>query len=48
MSTLTSLPQWQALNQIAASMKDAHMRDWFKADPKRAEKNAVRSVRHFS
>ncbi len=38
MSTLTSLPQWQALNQIAASMKDAHMRDWFKADPKRAEK----------
>ncbi|MGK0503441.1 MAG: glucose-6-phosphate isomerase, partial [Alteromonadaceae bacterium] len=38
MSTLTSLPQWQALNQIAASMKDAHMRDWFAADPKRAEK----------
>ena len=38
MSTLTSLPQWQALNQIAASIKDAHMRDWFIADPKRAKK----------
>jgi len=38
MSTLTSLPQWQALSQIAASIKDAHMRDWFNADPARAEK----------
>ena len=37
MSKLTSLPQWQALSQIAASIKDAHMREWFAEDPNRAK-----------
>ena len=38
MSKLTSLPQWQTLSQIAASIKDSHMREWFADDPNRAKK----------
>lgn len=36
MSTLTSQPQWHRLSELAASVKDAHMRDWFSQDPSRA------------
>ncbi|WP_137168661.1 glucose-6-phosphate isomerase [Salinimonas lutimaris] len=37
MTTLTSQPEWQRLSELAASVKDAHMRDWFAQDPSRAE-----------
>lgn len=37
MSTLTSQPQWHRLSELAASVKDAHMRDWFSQDPSRAK-----------
>ena len=37
MSTLTSQPQWHRLSELAASVKDAHMRDWFSQDPSRAD-----------
>ena len=38
MSALTSLPEWTKLSEIAASVKNAHMRDWFADDPSRADK----------
>ncbi|MCU7555493.1 glucose-6-phosphate isomerase [Alteromonas sp. ASW11-19] len=38
MSKLTSQPAWQDLSQLAATLKDQHMRDWFAADPARAER----------
>lgn len=37
MTTLTSQPQWHRLSELAASVKDAHMRDWFTQDPSRAQ-----------
>lgn len=30
--------QWKALEQLASSINGQHMRDWFAADPKRAER----------
>ncbi|MBD3586144.1 glucose-6-phosphate isomerase [Salinimonas sp. HHU 13199] len=38
MSSLTHQPEWQHLKTLVESVKDTHMRDWFKADPRRAEK----------
>lgn len=38
MSRLTSLPEWQKLTKLAEAIKPAHMRDWFKQDPSRAER----------
>ncbi|MGS2719107.1 glucose-6-phosphate isomerase [Paraglaciecola aestuariivivens] len=37
MSALTSLPAWQTLTNLAQTIKGQHLRDWFDADPKRAE-----------
>lgn len=37
MTTLTDHPQWQQLNELAASVKQAHMRDWFAEDADRAQ-----------
>ncbi len=37
MTTLTDHPQWQQLNDLAASVKQAHMRDWFAEDADRAQ-----------
>ena len=36
MSVLTSLPEFKKLNELAESVKQAHMRDWFENDPNRA------------
>ena len=36
MSRLTSQPAWQRLSQLAATVRDTHMRDWFADDPSRA------------
>ena len=38
MSVLTSLPEWKKLSELAATVKDAHMRDWFAQDANRADK----------
>ena len=37
MTVLTSLPAWQTLSQLYTTVGAEHMRDWFDADPKRAE-----------
>jgi len=37
-STLTARPEWQALQAHYEATKDAHLRDAFAADPKRAER----------
>ncbi|WP_299078782.1 glucose-6-phosphate isomerase, partial [uncultured Paraglaciecola sp.] len=37
MTALTATPSWQALQSLASTIKNQHMRDWFAADPKRAE-----------
>ena len=37
MSKLTELPQWKALEDHHHAVEDQHMRDWFAADPNRAE-----------
>ncbi|QPG06260.1 glucose-6-phosphate isomerase [Salinimonas marina] len=37
MTTLTDQPQWQKLSELAASVKQAHMRDWFAEDSQRAQ-----------
>ena len=37
MTVLTSLPAWQTLSQLYTTIGAEHMRDWFDADPKRAE-----------
>ncbi|WP_158972045.1 glucose-6-phosphate isomerase [Paraglaciecola sp. L3A3] len=38
MTALTESPAWQQLASLAEQVKTQHMRDWFAADPKRAEK----------
>ncbi len=38
MSKLTSQPAWHELSRLAATIKDQHMRDWFTADPSRAQR----------
>lgn len=38
MSNLTQLPQWQTLADLAESVSQEHMRDWFAADPNRASR----------
>ncbi|MBU3021480.1 glucose-6-phosphate isomerase [Aestuariibacter sp. A3R04] len=38
MTDLTHQPAWAKLQALASEIKDAHMRDWFAADPSRAEK----------
>ena len=38
MSVLTSLPEWKKLSELAATVKDAPMRDWFAQDASRADK----------
>jgi glucose-6-phosphate isomerase len=38
MTALTSSSAWQRLSALATPIKSQHMRDWFAADPKRAEK----------
>lgn len=38
---LTSLPEWQALAEHAAHMREAHLRDLFAADPDRARSFTV-------
>ena len=37
MTALTSSPAWQNLENLATKIKTQHMRDWFAADPQRAE-----------
>ena len=37
MTALTTSPAWQNLESLAAQIKTQHMRDWFAADPQRAE-----------
>jgi glucose-6-phosphate isomerase len=37
MTALTTSPAWQNLEKLATKIKAQHMRDWFAADPKRAE-----------
>lgn len=37
MTALTASPAWQNLENLATKIKNQHMRDWFAADPKRAE-----------
>ena len=36
MSALTESPSWQQLESLAQQLKTEHMRDWFAADPQRA------------
>jgi len=38
MTALTASPAWQNLENLATQIKTQHMRDWFTADPQRAEK----------
>lgn len=38
MSQLQSTNSWQSLSTLSAEIKKQHMRDWFKADPNRAER----------
>ncbi|WP_299082078.1 glucose-6-phosphate isomerase [uncultured Paraglaciecola sp.] len=38
MTALTASPEWKNLENIATQIKAQHMRDWFTADPQRAEK----------
>ena len=38
MSQLQSTNSWQSLSTLSAEIKTQHMRDWFKADPNRAER----------
>lgn len=38
MTALTQTSAWQTLTALAAQIKTQHMRDWFNADPQRAEK----------
>lgn len=38
MATLTDLPAWLQLTDIADAVRYEHMRDWFKNDPQRANK----------
>ena len=37
MTSLTASPAWKNLEHLAAQIKTQHMRDWFAADPNRAE-----------
>jgi glucose-6-phosphate isomerase len=37
MTALTASPAWQNLENLATKIKTQHMRDWFAADPQRAE-----------
>jgi glucose-6-phosphate isomerase len=37
MTALTASPAWQNLERLATQIKAQHMRDWFAADPQRAE-----------
>ena len=37
MTVLTSLPVWQTLSDLASTVGQEHMRDWFEADPQRAK-----------
>lgn len=41
MTALTSSSSWQQLATLAQQVKTQHMRDWFAADPKRAQKYTV-------
>lgn len=38
MTALTTSPAWQHLENLATQIKTQHMRDWFAADPQRADK----------
>ena len=38
MTALTASPAWKNLENLATQIKTQHMRDWFTADPQRAEK----------
>ncbi|MBU3004711.1 glucose-6-phosphate isomerase [Paraglaciecola arctica] len=38
MTALTASPAWKNLENLATHIKTQHMRDWFAADPNRAEK----------
>ncbi|MEP2600852.1 MAG: glucose-6-phosphate isomerase, partial [Paraglaciecola sp.] len=38
MTALTESKAWQNLESLAEQIKTQHMRDWFAADPQRAEK----------
>lgn len=38
MTALTASPAWKNLENLATQIKTQHMRDWFAADPQRAEK----------
>jgi glucose-6-phosphate isomerase len=38
MTALTASPAWQQLTELATQIKSQHMRDWFAADPQRAER----------
>jgi glucose-6-phosphate isomerase len=37
MTALTASTPWQNLENLATIIKNQHMRDWFAADPQRAE-----------
>ncbi len=47
MSVLTSLPEWKKLSELAATVKDAHMRDWFAQDANRADKMQLKPAVFF-
>ncbi|UAA39777.1 glucose-6-phosphate isomerase [Paraneptunicella aestuarii] len=41
MSRLTQSAVWQSLTLLAQNIQGQHMRDWFKADPQRAERYTI-------
>ncbi|QJR80066.1 glucose-6-phosphate isomerase [Alteromonas pelagimontana] len=47
MTALTSQPEWQRLTTLAASVKDAHMRNWFAEDSQRAPRMEVEACGLF-
>ncbi|WP_438864557.1 glucose-6-phosphate isomerase [Neptunicella sp.] len=47
MTLLSATPAWHNLQKLADSLQSQHMRDWFAADPKRAEKFSIESCGIF-
>ncbi|WP_416307602.1 glucose-6-phosphate isomerase [Neptunicella sp. SCSIO 80796] len=47
MTLLSATPAWKNLQQLADSVQSQHMRDWFAAEPARAEKFSVESCGIF-
>lgn len=47
MSHLTQSGTWQQLTQLSNTIQSAHMRDWFQADPKRAETMSLKACGIF-